>query len=105
MPVVGPDPTLNQVIADEIKTQFKNYVIYEAFEISGYRWVRGLKGWGWLTCVRFRDRDHLRTYVFLVRDGKVIDNRYAVETDACDAESYSPFGLLGPTGFGTQPLY
>jgi hypothetical protein len=87
-----------------------NYASYEPFEISAYRWVQGMKGWSWLTCVRFHDRDHLRTYAFFVKDDKVIDNRYAVETDSCDVQSYAPFdpgtGLLQPVGIGgQQPIY
>jgi hypothetical protein len=59
-------------------------------------------GWSWITCVRFQDRGHSRTYALFLQSGKVIEGRYAVETDACGAQAYAPFALM--TG-GLQPLH
>jgi hypothetical protein len=110
MVTAGAQPAFNTVVADQLKILFKDRAAYQGFEISGYRWVHGLKGWSWLACVRFQEHNHPRTYALFVKDGAVIDSRYAVETDACDGETYAPFdpatGLLQPANVGLQqPLY
>jgi hypothetical protein len=110
-PAAGAEPSYNLLIANQLKSLFKDHASsYEAFEIAGLRWVNTLKGWSWLACVRFQDHGHRRVYALFIKDGVVIDNRYAVETDACDAQAYSPFdlatGALRPTSIGVQePLY
>jgi hypothetical protein len=83
---------------------------YEDFEISGLRWVHSLKGWSWLACVRFTDHGHVRTYALFIQNDTVVDGRYAVETDACSSQTYTPFdvvtGTLGrPTAPRQPPLY
>jgi hypothetical protein len=106
MPARGADPAYNDVAANYLKTAFKDRAFYDTFEISGVRWVHSVKGWNWLTCVRFRDHGHQRTYALLIKDGAVIDARFAVETDACDGETYAPFDAMKPARPGMQaPLY
>lgn len=109
-PAAGPDASYNTLVANQIKSLFKGAASYQAFEISGYRWVQGMKGWSWRSCVRFRDHGHPRTYVLFIQDGVVVDNRYAVETDRCARETYAPFdaaiGPQYPADFGIrQPIY
>ena len=88
------------------KTSSENRASYDAFAISDFRWVHSFKGWAWMTCVRFEDNGHPRTYVVFIKDGKVIDNRYAVQTDACNAQTYAAFDAMGPTRSGVLgPLY
>jgi hypothetical protein len=103
LPAPAPDPSYRELVAKHLKAVFKNYSSYEAFEISDPRWVHSMKGWNWLTCVRFQDRGRLRTYsVFLDNSNKVVDDRYAVQTDNCDIQTYYPFGgLYG----GLAPLH
>jgi hypothetical protein len=43
-----------------------------------------------------------RTYALFLQSGKIVDGRYAVETDGCGTQAYAPFGLM--TG-GLQPLH
>jgi hypothetical protein len=74
---------------------------FENFEISGLRWVHGLKGWSWLACVHFVDRGHLRTYALFLENDAVIDGRYAVQADSCGSQSYTPFNVV--TGVLGQP--
>jgi hypothetical protein len=114
MPTAGADPAYNKTVADWLKPKFGHPKVYQAFEISGYRWVHGLKGWSWLACVRFQDHGHPRTYAIFIKDGGIIDNRYAVETDACAEQTYSPFDLAtgaitpaaAPQAIGVQqPIY
>jgi hypothetical protein len=80
---------------------------FENFEISGLRWVHGLKGWSWLACVHFLDRGHLRTYALFLQTDSVVDARYAVQSDACGSQSYTPFdvvtGVLGQPTAPRQP--
>jgi hypothetical protein len=80
---------------------------FENFEISGLRWVHGLKGWSWLACVHFVDRGHLRTYALFLQNDAVIDARYAVRSDSCGSQSYTPFdvvtGVLGQPTAPRQP--
>lgn len=100
----------NGLIANHVKSAFKDRAAYSAFQISGSRWVHSLKGWNWLVCIRFQDRGHERTYALFIKDNAVVDGRYAVQTDACDAQAYSPFdlatGSMRPANAGLQePLY
>ncbi len=104
------DPGANALVANRMKAVFKDGASYQAFELAGLRWVHTLKGWSWLACVRFQDRGHQRFYAVFVKDGAVTDDRYAVETDACQAQSYVPFdlglGTMRPAAFGIQqPIY
>jgi hypothetical protein len=108
-PASGPDPADNGLVVKRLKT-FKDYDSYDAFEISDFRWVHSVKGWSWLACVRFQDRGHRRTYALFVKKGAIIDGRYAVETDGCETQSYSPFepttGARRPPSAGDlEPLH
>jgi hypothetical protein len=59
-----------------------------------------------MTCVHFGDNGHPRTYAVFIKDGKVNDGRYAVQTDACDTQTYAAFDAMGPTRAGVlEPLY
>ena len=104
------DPGANALVANRLKAVFKDGASYQAFELAGLRWVHTLKGWSWLACVRFQDRGHQRFYAVFVKDSAVTDDRYAVETDACQTQSYVPFdlgiGTMRPAAFGIQqPIY
>ncbi len=92
-PAPGPDPIYDTLVANRVKSSFKDYASYDAFEISDYRWVRSIAGWSWLACVRFQDKDHRRTYALFLRAKDIIEARYAVQTDGCDTASYVPFNL------------
>jgi hypothetical protein len=93
-PVSGSDPAFHKVIADYLKDTLKDVTSYDAFEISDARWVHTVKGWSWLACVRFQDRQHQRSYAAFIKENKVIDGRYAIGTDSCDTQTYSPFDLM-----------
>ena len=84
MPAAGADPSYVNIVAHHLKTLFKNQASYDAFEISPFRWVHSLKGWAWLTCVRFQDQGHPRVYSVFLKDGRVVDGRYAVVTGGDD---------------------
>ena len=106
MPAAGADPSYVNIVAYYLKNVFKEQAYYDAFEISAFRWVHSLKGWSWLACVRFQDRGHPRLYSVFVRDGKVIDGRYAVQTDTCDTQTYVLFEAMRTGRAGIQsPLY
>jgi hypothetical protein len=106
MPPSGPDPAYNDLVATHIKASFKDYAAYQAYELSGYRWVHSLHGWAWITCVRFQDQGHPRTYAVFIKDGKVVDSRYAVQIDACTDQAYGPFTAIGAMRHGVLgPLY
>jgi hypothetical protein len=106
MPASGPDPRYNNLVADYLKNTFKNRASYDAFAISAFRWVHSFNGWAWLTCVRFEDNGHPRAYAVFIKDGKIIDSRYAVQTDACNTQTYAVLGAMGSTRAGILgPLY
>jgi hypothetical protein len=110
MPASGADPTYTKLVANHIRTTFKAYTAYEAYEISGPRWVHAIRGWSWLACVRFQDHGRQRTYAMFIKNGAVVDSRYAVRTDDCDLQAYAPFdpssGAMQPMSIGTQqPIY
>jgi hypothetical protein len=102
MPVTSPDPSYREVVATYLKHVLKNYSFYDSFEISDPRWVHSIKGWTWLTCVRFRDQGRVRSYALFLDGNKIIDDRFAVQTDSCDVQTYYPFERM-PTGLA--PLH
>ena len=91
MPVASPDPSYQGVVAAHLKQVLKNYSAYDSFEISDPRWVHSIKGWTWLTCVRFREQDRVRSYALFLDGNKIVDDRFAVQTDSCDSQTYYPF--------------
>lgn len=92
----GPDPTYAKVVADYMRTTFKDLPPASAAEISQPRWMQSQMGWNWLACVHFQDHGgRRRTYSVFFNQGSVVDARYAVVTDACGSQSYSPLDLAG----------
>jgi hypothetical protein len=102
MPASGPDTDYQQVIANYLRATLKSYQSYESFEISEPRWVDSLRGWSWLTCVRFVDHGRSRLYATFLQSHKIVDGRFAVRTDNCDAQNYAPFG---PLNSGLAPIH
>ena len=94
-------PAYAAVAAKYFASTMADRASFENFEISGLRWVHGLKGWSWLACVHFLDRGHLRTYALFLQNDAVIDGRYAVQSDSCGSRSYTPFDVV--TGVLGQP--
>ena len=106
----APPPAYVSLTAQYLLSTLKDRYAYDGFAISGLRWVPSLRGWSWLACVHFQDHGHLRSYAIFIQDNVVVDGRYAVETDACAAQAYTPFdlttGQLGqPTAPVQPPLY
>jgi len=108
-PAQGVDPAYTKLVATYMKANFKELSPYDPAEISTPRWVESVKGWTWFTCVRFMDHGNRRTYSLFFNQTEVVDARYAVLTDACGKQTYSPLdmglgarpGAIGDTG----PLY
>jgi len=107
-------PALNtdylQTIAKRLRATFSKTPLTGPIEISDPRWVQANKGWGWIVCIRFQDRGHQRTYVMIFDRNEFLDERYAVQTDACGAQTYSGFdpgsGGMRPGSVGDPgPLY
>jgi hypothetical protein len=106
----APQPPYVALTAKFLQSALKDIRAYDGFEISPLRWVNTMKGWSWLACVRFHDHGHTRIYAVFFQDDVVSDARYAVETDTCEAQSYTQFdlisGVLGrPTAPMQQPIY
>jgi hypothetical protein len=91
IPESGPDPSYREIVAKHLKSTFKDYSPYDAFEISDPRWVHSFKGWNWLICVRFEDHGHKRIYTLFLDGDNIVDARYAVQTDQCGTQAYGPF--------------
>jgi hypothetical protein len=102
VPPTSPDPSFRELIARHLKAAFKNAASYDSFEISDPRWVHSIKGWNWLTCVRFNDHGRQRTYALFHNGDKIVDDRYAVQTDQCDTQTYFPFERMSG---GLDPLH
>jgi hypothetical protein len=101
----GAQPPYVALAAKYLQAALKDVRSYDGFEISGLRWVNTIKGWNWLACVRFHDHGHLRIYAIFIQDDVVSDARYAVETDACEAQTYTQFDLIsGELGRPTAPV-
>ena len=104
-PPPAPPPAYVSLAAKYLLSALKDRAAYADFEISGLRWVDSIKGWTWLACVHFQDRGHLRSYAIFIQDNAVVDARYAVETDACETQTYTPFDLVtGELGRPTAPV-
>jgi hypothetical protein len=110
-PPSAPNPaTFHKIIGDSLKGSFKEIATYESFEISDARWVHTVKGWSWLSCIRFQERSHVRTYAVFIQTDKVVDSRYAVTTDGCGEQTYAPFDDIPVTakpsnGVELDPLH
>jgi hypothetical protein len=106
-PMPATLPPYVQLAAAYLRAVFKDQVAYDRFEISSPRWVDSIKGWSWLTCMRFQDHGHVRSYTIFMQNDAVIDGRYSVETDACAVQAFTPFdvnkGVLGPITPSSQP--
>jgi hypothetical protein len=99
------EPAYVSLSAKYLQSVLKDPRAYDGFEISGPRWVTTIKGWSWLACVRFHDHGHTRIYAIFIQDGAVNDGRYAVGTDACEAQTYTQFDLIsGELGRPTAPV-
>jgi hypothetical protein len=94
-------PAYVAIAAKYLSSTMTDRASFEDFEISGLRWVHGLKGWSWLACVHFVDHGHLRTYALFMQNDAVTDARYAVQSDSCGSQSYTPFDIV--TGVLGQP--
>jgi hypothetical protein len=110
-PTSTPNPAaFHKIIGDYLKKSFKEIATYESFEISDARWVHTVKGWSWLSCIRFQERSHVRTYAVFIQTDKVVDSRYAVTTDGCGEQTYTPFDdipvtVKPPGGVELDPLH
>jgi hypothetical protein len=110
-PTSAPNPAaFHKIIGDYLKGSFKEIATYESFEISEPRWMHTVKGWSWLSCVRFQERSHVRTYAVFIQTDKVVDSRYAVTTDGCGEQTYAPFDDIPVTakpssGVELDPLH
>jgi hypothetical protein len=99
------EPPFVSLAANYLQSALKERAAYDDFQISGVRWVHAIRGWNWLACVHFHDHGHLRSYALFIQDDKVVDARYAVETDGCEAQAYMQFDLLtGKLGRPTAPV-
>jgi hypothetical protein len=99
------EPPYVSLAATYLQSTLKEQASYDGFEISGLRWVHAIRGWSFLTCVHFHDHGHLRSYALFIQNNEVVDARYAVETDGCEAQSYTQFDLLsGKLGRPTAPM-
>jgi hypothetical protein len=96
------DPSFRDAVAGHLKRVLKNYALYDSFEISDPRWVHSIKGWTWLTCVRFREQGRVRNYALFLDGNQIVDDRFAVQTDNCDLQTFYPFERM-PTGLA--PLH
>ncbi len=101
----GAEPAYVSLAAKYLQSVLSDVRSYDGFEISGLRWVNTVKGWSWLACVRFHDHGHLRIYAIFIQNDVVNDARYAVETDACEVQTYTQFDLIsGELGRPTAPV-
>jgi hypothetical protein len=106
----GVEPPYVALASTYLQSVLKDQASYDSFEIAAPRWVHSIRGWSFLTCVHFHDHGRLRAYALFLQNDAVIDARYAVETDTCEAQSYVPFDLVSgklgrPTAPTQPPLY
>ncbi len=101
----GAEPPFVSLTASYLQSALKDRAAYDDFQISGVRWTHAIRGWSWIACVHFQDHGRLRSYAVFIQDDKVVDARYAVDTDGCEAQTYMQFDLLsGKLGRPTAPV-
>jgi hypothetical protein len=105
-----PEPDYGRIVAQNVNATFANAHKLSRVEISGLRRVFYTRGWSWIACLRFEADNHLRTHAFFIQGNRVIESRYAVQSDECGAQQYAPFDMASgaavppaPTWF--EPLY
>lgn len=108
-PTAGPSPTYLSQIAGRLKAQFKKPPT-DGLELSEPRWLLSSNGWTWMVCIRFQEQGYRRSYVMYFDAEHVLDEHYAVLSDGCDSQTYTPFDLetakLVQQTIGTQgPIY
>ena len=96
------DPNYRQIVADRLRSAFKDIASYDEFQIADPRWTHAPLGWTWIICVRFVDHGRMQNYALFMKSSAVIDNRFAVATDGCDTVAYAPFSLMTN---GLQPIH
>src|SRR5581483_11264848 len=97
-------PNYVPVAASYLRGALKDRTFFGDFKISRLRWVDTIKGWNWVACVQFQDHGHPRLYAIFIEGDAVVDARYAVETDGCEAQAYTQFDLIsGTLGQPTTP--
>jgi len=106
----APNQDYREAIAKRLHATFNKAPIDGPIEITEPRWVQANTGWGWMVCLRFQDRGYQRTYVMIFDRNEFLDERYAVQTDACGVQTYSAFnpgsGGMRPGSVGDPgPLY
>jgi hypothetical protein len=106
----GTEPPYVSIAAQYLRGVLLDRAAYDGFAISPLRWVHSLRGWTWLACVHFQDHGHLRSYALFLDSSRVVDARYAVETDDCARQTYTEFDLLSgvigrPTAPVQEPIY
>jgi hypothetical protein len=101
VPDTSAFPAYRTTIANYVKITFKNQGALQVTEISDLTWIHTAVGWSWLACIRFQQEGHRHIYAVFLRDNAIVDSRYAVKTDQCEAKTYSPFDLA--TGLVMAP--
>jgi hypothetical protein len=94
--VPGPAGAVDDrtLIASYFRALFTDYAFYRGYEISNPRMVDSMLGRTSVTCLRFQANGVRRTYVFFIKNNKIVSARYDVQTDGCGAQSYAPFVML-----------
>jgi len=110
VPTATPDPTYGSLVTTRLKNTFSTLSPNDTIEISQPHWVHNLSGWSWLVCVHFQDKSRRRTYALFMLGNAIIESRYSVETDMCEAQPYSSLdlasGTIRPRGTGGPgPIY
>jgi hypothetical protein len=62
-----------------------------ATEISGARRTEAFKGPAWLVCLKSSAYQQPKYHAAFIQNDKLIDSRFAVTIDQCEAQSYTPF--------------
>lgn len=87
-----PLPPYRKLIAASLKT-FKQQGDLHDLEISDPRWIDHTGGSAWLVCVKLKSDLRPLHYAFFIRNGAVIETRFAVGTDRCGQRNFEKFDL------------
>jgi hypothetical protein len=83
-------PPHRKLVARALKG-FKEQEDLIDLEISEPRWAERLGGPAWLVCVKFNPNANSYFYTFYIRNDAVIETRFAVGTDRCGRQTFTPF--------------
>ena len=107
LPSAGDDltrePNYRAIVAASIGSIVGNPNTVDGFEISGARRSDSFKGAAWLVCLKSNIYQQPKYHTAFIQNDKLVDSRFAVTIDQCEAQSYTSFEDWKPKPVTPEP--